>query len=117
MVTARHFSIGSLRGNTHGTPEAATAQNGAVYAPESDAQLVPTEAMVKREQRFGQATRDQEFPAPEVGENGSKIRTRGFADAMDRVGRRGFARRVKSVFRCRRCPVTLFNKRRLCLRG
>jgi len=91
MVPVRHFYIDNLRGNTPGTFEAANAPKGAVYPPGSVVQLVPTEAMVKREQGFSPATGDWEFFELEVSESGSKIRTRGFADVNNRFGKNCFA--------------------------
>jgi hypothetical protein len=91
MVPVRHFYIDNLLGNTPGTLEAANAPNGAVYPPGSVVQLVPTEAMVKREQGFSPATGDWEFFELEASESGSKIRTRGFADVNNRFGKNCFA--------------------------
>ena len=91
MVPVRHFYIDNLLGNKPGTLEAANAPNGAVYPPGSVVQLVPTEAMVKREQGFNPATGDWEFFELEVSESGSKIRTRGFADVNNRFGKNCFA--------------------------
>ena len=90
MVPVRHFYIDNLLGNKPGTLEAANAPNGAVYPPGSVVQLVPTEAMVKREQGFSPATGDWEFFELEVSESGSKIRTRGFADVNNRFGKNCF---------------------------
>ncbi len=42
-------------------------------------QLVPGEAMVKREKGFNPATRDWEFFELDVSKNGTQIRKRGFA--------------------------------------
>ncbi len=91
MVPVRHFYIDNLLGNTPGTLAAANAPNGAVYPPGSVVQLVPTEAMVKREPGFSPATGDWEFFELEVGESGSKIRTRGLADVNNRFGKNCFA--------------------------
>jgi hypothetical protein len=91
MVPVRHFYIDNLLGNTSGTLEAANAPHGAVYPPGSVVQLVPTEAMVKREQGFSPATGDWEFFELEVSASGSKIRTRGFADVNNRFGKNCFA--------------------------
>jgi hypothetical protein len=91
MVPVRHFYIDNLLGNTSGTLAAANAPNGAVYPPGSVVQLVPTEAMVKRERGFSPATGDWEFFELEVSESGSKIRTRGFAEVNNRFGKNCFA--------------------------
>jgi len=91
MVPVRHFYIDNLLGNTPGTLEAAKAPNGAVYPPGSVVQLVPTEAMVKREPGFSPVTGDWEFFELDVGESGSKIRTRGLAEVNNRFGKNCFA--------------------------
>ena len=62
-----------------------------MYPPGSVVQLVPTEAMVKREPGFSPATGDWEFFELEVSASGSKIRTRGFADVNNRFGKNCFA--------------------------
>ena len=91
MVPVRHFYIDNLLGDTAGTIAAANAPKGAVFPPGSVVQLVPTEVMVKREQGFSPGTGDWEFFELEVGESGSKIRTRGFADVNNRFGKNCFA--------------------------
>jgi hypothetical protein len=90
MVPVRHFYIDNLLGDTAGTLAAANAPKGAVYPPGSVVQLVPTEAMVKREQGFSPATGDWEFFELDVSESGSTIRTRGFADVNNRFGKNCF---------------------------
>jgi hypothetical protein len=91
MVPVRHFYIDNLLGNVAGTLEAANAPKGAVYPAGSVVQLVPTEAMVKREPGFSPATGDWEFFELEVSKSGSTIRTRGFADVNNRFGKNCFA--------------------------
>ena len=91
MVPVRHFYIDNLLGNSAGTLEAANAPKGAVYPAGSVVQLVPTEAMVKREPGFSPATGDWEFFELDVSDSGSKIRTRGFADVNNRFGKNCFA--------------------------
>jgi hypothetical protein len=91
MVPVRHFYVDNLLGDTAGTLAAANAPQGAAYPPGSVVQLVPTEAMVKREPGFSPATGDWEFFELEVSESGSKIRTRGFADVNNRFGKNCFA--------------------------
>ena len=90
MSPVRHFYVDNLLGDTAGTLAAANAPKGAVYPPGSVVQLVPTEAMVKREKGFSPATGDWEFFELDVGEGGSKIRTRGFADVNNRFGKNCF---------------------------
>ena len=91
MVPVRHFYVDNLLGDSAGTLAAANAPKGAVYPPGSVVQLVPTEAMVKREPGFSPATGDWEFFELEVSASGSKIRTRGFADVNNRFGKNCFA--------------------------
>jgi hypothetical protein len=91
MEPVRHFFVDNLLGNKEATLAAANAPNGAVYPPGSVVQLVPTEAMVKREQGFSAATGDWEFFELEVSDTGSKIRTRGFAEVNNRFGKNCFA--------------------------
>ena len=49
MTPVRQFYVDNLLGNLDGTLAAANAPEGAIYPPGSVVQLVPTEAMVKRE--------------------------------------------------------------------
>lgn len=91
MTPVRHFYVDNLLGNIAGTLAAANAPKGAVYPPGSVVQLVPGEAMVKREPGFNPATGDWEFFELEVGESGSKIGKRGFAEVINRFGRNCFA--------------------------
>jgi hypothetical protein len=58
MTPVRHFYVDNLLGDSAGTLAAANAPKGAVYPPGSVVQLVPTEAMVKREKGFSPATGD-----------------------------------------------------------
>jgi hypothetical protein len=91
MAQVRHFYVDNLLGNTLGTLMAANAPQGAVYPPGSVVQLVPTEAMVKREPGFSPATGDWEFFELEVNEKSSKILKRGFAEVNNRFGKNCFA--------------------------
>ena len=61
MTPVRHFYVDNVLGNVSGTLAAANAPGGAIYPPGSVIQLVPTEAMVKREAGFSPATGDWEF--------------------------------------------------------
>ncbi len=61
MTRVRHFYVDNLRGNLAATVAAANSKVGAVYPPGSVIQLVPGEAMVKREKGFNATTHDWEF--------------------------------------------------------
>ena len=91
MVPVRQFYVDNLLGDRAGTLAAANAHGGAKYPAGSIIQLVPTEAMVKHEPGFNPVTGDWEFFELDVSENGSKIRTRGFANVNNRFGKNCFA--------------------------
>src|SRR5262245_11439629 len=61
MTPVRHFYVDNLRGDLDATLAAANSPNGAVYPPGSVIQLIPGEAMVKRDKGFNPATHDWEF--------------------------------------------------------
>ena len=90
MSPVRQFYVDNLLGNMTGTLAAANAPKGAVYPAGSLVQLVPTEAMVKREAGFNPATGDWEFFELEVGESGTRILKRGFAEVNNRFGKNCF---------------------------
>lgn len=91
MTPVRHFYVDNLLGNINGTLAAANASKGAIYPEGSVVQLVPTEAMVKREKGFNPATGDWEFFELEVSKNGTRIQKRGFAEVNNRFGKNCFA--------------------------
>lgn len=91
MTPVRHFYVDNLLGNLEGTLAAANAPGGAIYPPGSVIQLVPTEAMVKREAGFSPATGDWEFFELEVDDKGSSVRARGFVEVNNRFGGNCFA--------------------------
>jgi len=90
MTPVRHFYVDNLRGNIAATLAAANNPKGAVYPEGSVVQLVPTEAMVKREKGFSSATGDWEFFELDVSKDGSRIRKRGFAEVNNRFGNNCF---------------------------
>jgi hypothetical protein len=91
MTPVRHFYVDNLLGNKEGTLAAANAPKGAIYPAGSVVQLVPTEAMVKRETGFSPATGDWEFFELDVSSSGSNILKRGFAEVNNRFGKNCFA--------------------------
>jgi len=91
MTPVRQFYVDNLRGDVAATVAAANSPNGAVYPPGSLIQLIPGEAMVKREKGFNPATRDWEFFELDVSKDGTQIRKRGFADVVNRFGGNCFA--------------------------
>jgi hypothetical protein len=91
MTAVRHFYVDNLRGDLAATLAAANSATGAVYPPGSVIQLIPGEAMVKRDKGFNPATRDWEFFELDVSNDGAKIRKRGFADVVNRFGGNCFA--------------------------
>jgi len=86
MTRVRHFYVDNLRGQIDATLAAANTPAGAVYPPGSVVQLIPGEAMVKRDKGFNVATRDWEFFELDVSKEGTQIRRRGFADVVNRFG-------------------------------
>jgi len=86
MTLVRQFYVDNLRGNLKATVAAANSTTGAVYPSGSVIQLVPGEAMVKRDKGFNTATHDWEFFELDVSNAGTKIRRRGFADVVNRFG-------------------------------
>src|SRR5499433_1458630 len=86
MTPVRHFYVDNLRGDLDATLAAANSPNGAVYPPGSVVQLIPGEAMVKRDKGFNAATHDWEFFELDVSKDGTQIRRRGFVDVVNRFG-------------------------------
>jgi len=86
MTAVRQFYVDNLRGDINATLAAANSPTGAVYPPGSVVQLIPGEAMVKRDTGFNAATRDWEFFELDVSKDGTRIRKRGFADVVNRFG-------------------------------
>ena len=86
MHPVRGFFVDNLLGNLEGTIAAATSETGAVYPPGSVVQLVPGEAMIKREPGFNAATKDWEFFELDVTEAGAAIRVRGADEVVNQFG-------------------------------
>ncbi len=86
MTQVRQFYVDNLQGNLDATLAAANSTPGAVYPPGSVIQLIPGEAMVKRDKGFNAATHDWEFFELDVSKDGTKIRKRGAVDIVNRFG-------------------------------
>jgi len=86
MTSVRQFYVDHLLGNLDATLAAANSTTGAVYPPGSVIQLIPAEAMVKRDNGFNAATHDWEFFALDVSKDGTQIRKRGTVDLVNRFG-------------------------------
>lgn len=84
MTPVRHFYVDNLLGDIEKTVAVANDPKGKKYPAGSVIQLVPTEAMVKREAGTFPATGDWEFFELAVDEQGTKIGKRGFVDVVNR---------------------------------
>lgn len=95
MTQVRHFYVDNLLGKLDETVATAKAGEG-VYPEGSLLQLVPFEAMVKREKGFNPPTKDWEFFDLAVTPEGTTINTRGFAEVNNALGLNCFACHVKA---------------------
>ena len=86
MTPVRQFYVDNLRGNLDATLAAANSTTGTAYPPGSVLQLIPGEAMVKRDKGFNTETLDWEFLELDVSKDGTKIRKRGAAEVVNRFG-------------------------------
>src|SRR5262249_37544753 len=75
----RQFYVDNLLGNLDATLAVANSATGGPYPPGTVIQLVPTEAMVKRDKGFNPVTNDWEFFELDVSKDATEIRKRGFA--------------------------------------
>src|SRR5262249_36615828 len=80
MTHVRQFYLDNLLGNLDVTLAVATSATGGPYPPGTIIQLVPTEAMVKRDKGFNPVTHDWEFFELDVSKDGTEIRKRGVAE-------------------------------------
>ena len=85
MEAVRGFFVSSLTGDLDATVAVANAEEG-VYPVGSVVQLVPTEAMVKREAGFSDVSHDWEFFELGVSPEGTTIDVRGTSEAANRFG-------------------------------
>src|SRR5215468_1895219 len=86
MTPVRQFYVDNLQGNLDATLAATNSTTGTMYPPGSLIQLIPSEAMVKRDKGFNSATHDWEFFELDVSKDGTEIRKRGFAEVVNRFG-------------------------------
>jgi hypothetical protein len=86
MTHVRQFYVDNLLGNLDATLAVANSATGGTYPAGTVIQLVPTEAMVKRDKGFNSVTRDWEFFELDVSKDGTEIRKRGFAEVVNRFG-------------------------------
>jgi hypothetical protein len=86
MTKVRGFYIDNRLGHLDKALAVANSPRGGVYPVGTIIQLVPQEAMVKREKGFSPATRDWEFFFLSVSAAGAEIQTRGTADVVNRFG-------------------------------
>ena len=83
----RGFFIWNLTGRLDETLAVASSETGGTYPVGTLIQLVPTEAMVKRKAGFSAATKDWEFFALDIREDGSTIIVaRGAEDTTNQFG-------------------------------
>lgn len=86
MTPVRGFFVDNLVGDLDATVAIASSTNGGTYPVGSLVQLIPGEAMVKREQGFSKATNDWEFFELDVVAAGPTIRVRGGSEVVNRFG-------------------------------
>lgn len=86
MQQVRGMYIGNLLGNIDATIAVANSEEGGVYPPGTVVQVVPTEAMVKREAGFNAVTNDWEFIVLDVSAEGTKIASRGGEEVKNGFG-------------------------------
>lgn len=97
MVKVRHFFVDNLHGPAALKRTVAVAEAGKGDYPEGSViQVMPNEVMIKQQKGYSPATRDWEFMWIDVDKTGSKIFTRGFAEANNRFGLNCFACHAKA---------------------
>jgi mono/diheme cytochrome c family protein len=97
MTHVRQFYVDNLLGNLDGTLGVANSEMGGTYPPGSVIQLVPGEAMVKRDKGFNPVTHDWEFFELDVSKDGTEIRKRGFAEVVNRFGGNCFGCHIQAL--------------------
>jgi len=86
MTPVRGFFVDNLVGDLDATLAVANDPEGGAYPVGTLIQLVPTEAMIKREPGFSPATNDWEFFELDVDGQGTTIRVRGGDEVVNRFG-------------------------------
>jgi hypothetical protein len=86
MTKVRNFYVDNRLGHLDRALAVANSPNGGRYPVGTIIQLVPQEAMVKREKGFSPATRDWEFFFLSVTAMGTTIEKRGTSDVVNRFG-------------------------------
>ena len=86
MTPVRGFFLDNRLGHLDEAVSVANSPSGGTYPVGTIIQLVPQEAMVKRQKGFSPATRDWEFFFLSVSAAGTTIETRGTADVVNRFG-------------------------------
>jgi hypothetical protein len=84
MTHVRQFYVDNLTGDLDATVAASNSAGRLAYPAGSVIQLIPGEAMVKREEGFSAATHDWEFFELDVSKDGTRIRKRGSAEVVNR---------------------------------
>ena len=97
MTPVRQFYVDNLQGNLDATLAATNSTTGTMYPPGSVIQLIPGEAMVKRDKGFNSATHDWEFFELDVSKDGTQIRKRGTVDVVNRFGGNCFSCHVPAA--------------------
>jgi hypothetical protein len=96
MTHVRQFYVDNLLRNLDATLAVANSATGGPYPPGTIIQLIPTEAMVKRDKGFNPITHDWEFFELDVFKDGTEIRKRGFAEVVNRFGGNCFGCHVQA---------------------
>jgi hypothetical protein len=86
MTKVRNFYVDNRLGHLDQALAVANSPTGGEYPVGTIIQLVPQEAMVKREKGFSPSTRDWEFFFLSVNGDGTTIERRGTADVVNRFG-------------------------------
>jgi hypothetical protein len=89
LTKVRGFYVGNIKGdaaNMQATLAVANSAEGGSWPAGSIVQLVPGEAMVKHGKGFNPATNDWEFFELDTTATGTKIKVRGFTEAVNQFG-------------------------------